>query len=933
MKNHVKLLILLVVVAVFSGSMNAAASGFSDTKGQYCDEAVTVLSGLRLLQGKSAGAFEPDAPLTRAEMATIIVNMMGMLDKVSGEDIFEDVQPDHWAYDNITAAYRLGLVKGIGGGKFLPEGALKYAEAIKILVLALGYEVQAETLGGYPLGYIAKASQLGIMKGAQGEAEREISRGTIAVMVYNALETPICAKKTYGSNTLEYAELNETPLNRWLKIDKIEGQVTGNHFTCINALSKGLLKGEVAIDTLIAKAGGTNAEELLGKKVKAYVKYFDGDSKPVILVIIEQSRVRSITISADDILPKTTKGVLYYEKNGKEASVGIDGTAAFILNGRVSTDWYASDLMPKEGSVTLIINDGASADVVLIEAYTNYRVNSKDTTNQRVILKSGDGVVSTLVLDSQGREQRISITDVSGEEIDISDLNAGDIVSIARSVDNEAIKVIRSANTVSGTVRESSTDELVIGDSVYKLADSFKNAVSKKPAVGETAVFALDFSGKIAFVNTGEIKSDKYGWLVRGEISKGIDGHPRLMIFTEEGEMKTFDITENIILNYTDAKKESILSPGSVLMSGETVKSQLLRYKTNESGEIITEIRTATDYRGDLSNPARLYEFSLDLYINSDQKISDGTAVMDNNIIYYIGGTIRTFASRYRPRENTKIFVIPGNEDKYEEYEIKNYSTLSHGADGEIYTNLYFYDIDEDNVVGAMVWNQAEAGQESLGKYPSHTVTAAVIKDISKGMNKNGDITTNLTLYNWNGKEEMVSADVDYECLYKLVCTDMTLDSDAPKVFNNKRRDATIPVGKLGVGDIIQYTADSDGNATLINVLFRVKTPGNVELIHLNSDFYITSLYLNYKGGLMVANGTVKTVSKNGVIMDVNQSNSYGGKSGNMFERSYPASGQIMLFDKTRGILKPITTDDIAEGDNAVCIWSSNVQKFLIVYR
>lgn len=76
--------------------------------------------------GKGNGKFEPLATVTRAEMATILVNVLDVEKKADYQ--FHDVASTYWASEYIKTAYSHGLVNGVGNYKFNPTGKVTRAQ-------------------------------------------------------------------------------------------------------------------------------------------------------------------------------------------------------------------------------------------------------------------------------------------------------------------------------------------------------------------------------------------------------------------------------------------------------------------------------------------------------------------------------------------------------------------------------------------------------------------------------------------------------------------------------------------------------------------------------------------------------------------------------------------------------------------------------------
>ncbi|MDW7670039.1 MAG: S-layer homology domain-containing protein, partial [Bacillota bacterium] len=80
---------------------------------------VNRMSARGYVQGRGA-EFDPFTEVTRAEFAAMLVRLMDMND-YEGSDIFEDVNANNWFYDEVAAAYDLGLIEGVSATEFKPN--------------------------------------------------------------------------------------------------------------------------------------------------------------------------------------------------------------------------------------------------------------------------------------------------------------------------------------------------------------------------------------------------------------------------------------------------------------------------------------------------------------------------------------------------------------------------------------------------------------------------------------------------------------------------------------------------------------------------------------------------------------------------------------------------------------------------------------------
>ncbi len=130
-----------------------------------------------------------DGPVTRAEMTKMLVLMLGLTPD-GKECEFTDVPADHWASIYISRAVAFGIVNGMGDGTFAPDECITYQQAIKMVVCALGYGVDAEHRGGYPHGYVMTAMNLGLAP-SKAIMTESADRGEIMIMLAKALDVPI----------------------------------------------------------------------------------------------------------------------------------------------------------------------------------------------------------------------------------------------------------------------------------------------------------------------------------------------------------------------------------------------------------------------------------------------------------------------------------------------------------------------------------------------------------------------------------------------------------------------------------------------------------------------------------------------------------------------------------------------------------------------
>ncbi len=112
---------------VHGAPVTAAGKTFPDIAGHAAQKAVEALAERKIVDGKDGGVFDPNATMTRAEFCAMVVRALGLPLGASGD--FTDVTANQWYAPYVGTACRYGLVQGVGGGRFAPNGTITRQEA------------------------------------------------------------------------------------------------------------------------------------------------------------------------------------------------------------------------------------------------------------------------------------------------------------------------------------------------------------------------------------------------------------------------------------------------------------------------------------------------------------------------------------------------------------------------------------------------------------------------------------------------------------------------------------------------------------------------------------------------------------------------------------------------------------------------------------
>ena len=154
MKKYASLFLALVLTLGLVTVPSSAAGGkFKDTSGHWAEAAIDRWSGYGVVQG-SEGMFDPNGQLTRAQIATILSNTLGLTDQTATNP-FADLDPAQWYAPAILRCHAAGLMQG-DGVNVHPDDILTRQEAMVLLSRAL----DIAPVGQYNLSSFNDAGQV-----------------------------------------------------------------------------------------------------------------------------------------------------------------------------------------------------------------------------------------------------------------------------------------------------------------------------------------------------------------------------------------------------------------------------------------------------------------------------------------------------------------------------------------------------------------------------------------------------------------------------------------------------------------------------------------------------------------------------------------------------------------------------------------------------
>lgn len=730
MKNLKKVLAFVVVFTMMF-SFAVSANSFPDvSKDASYAEAVTVLSSLNVMIGDEKGNFNPDKILTRAEATALIMRVKGLAeaaDGAKGATAFSDVAADHWASGSINLAYQSGVVKGMGDGTFAPESEVLYEQFVKMLVAALGYEPQVETLGGYPTGYLVVASQKNITKGATGAAGTPVARSVAARLLYNALDVNMMKQTKFVKGEEEYAEAedkeNYTLLNKCLGFDKIEGKIDSVNFAATTdedaqttvTFAAGfkynkLSKDDSADYEKTYNVGKTDAANYEKFYVVAYVGEDDATGKDTIYAISPKaSKNNTLELDYEDLVSLTKDGSSYklkYDDNGTDKTVTLDD-ASFYYNGVEDATKAISFLTAgdRPGHVTLVSSEGNTKtfdSAFVIEYGVSYVVKEIDSKYNRITDLANEMTV------------RFNKDDVTynfiknGENVTFADIAVGDVITLADSSDKKVETVYIGGGKVEGTV----TEERPSNNDNYFTIDGNEYRVDKasgeEVSVKDSGVFYYNIDNRIVYKDATAGKVGDYAFLYTSDTdvtlgSKSIE----VQYLKADGTWEVSKFASNVTLKY--GSKNTSYKINDIVKGDRDVQ-------VNDAAEKV-KFSDYFDAKGALKAP-QLVEISKNSSGLVNEVAFASTSSADDKYFYVksADGADYTASSqkigKFYVKNDTPVFVVDEKATSNDKY-VMITTAAKALKDTQLYATVRAYDVDSNNYPSALVISKENIGAEA----------------------------------------------------------------------------------------------------------------------------------------------------------------------------------------------------------------------------
>ncbi len=614
MRNLKRALSLLLSSTMVLGMlvMGSSAASYQDVKTSHNTEAIEVLQAVGIMTGDQNGKFNPDAKVTRNEMAVIMCNLLDYtVASYKGTAPFTDVPA--WAEPYVAACYTNGITAGISATQYGGNQTVTTGEAALMLLKALGYFQYSGDFGQDWLVETTKTgSTAGLFGGVKNGAREAVTRNDVAQMVLNTLKADVVVAEKNGSDitvgdivisggkATYTARVSTDSDYKAISDAKVDGKYT-------------VQLGEELYDGKLVKAD--SAEDDFGRpSVKWTYK-----SQEVGVYSDKAEAVYTASVEKQDLYDLIGSEVYNDLKHNKaDFSVYVDGDRQkdaklsdyIVKNSSTDAD---KDNIKKGATTEVFVDDDNNVVITVINTYVAQVDGDYDKDDKELDL--------TTVNDDK---KFPSVKDMTLSADDFDYLNAySDEDYVLVTVAGDEIKTIEKAETVTGTMDAYTKDKSITVDNTkYEYSKNYAGDI-KEPELGEEYVVVLDANGYVVYTD-GVEASDNYVYVASMDNTSGVKKNLEADAYFADGTNKV------IVVDNDDAFKAE----------DKDKNKGWYTYDEKNNGkyelEFVTEQSTGTKYTGNI--------------------IKNGKVTVDNGIKKYSANTATTFVVN----DDDKITVYNG---------------------------------------------------------------------------------------------------------------------------------------------------------------------------------------------------------------------------------------------------------------------------------
>ena len=752
-----KVLSLVLCVAVMLSVMvMGAGAAFSDQDKIENTEAVNMCTALNIIGGYPDGSYKPEGNIKRSEITKMICVALngGKEPNVSTNTTptFSDVRGTNaaWAEGYIESCVAQGIISGVGGGRFSPNGNVTGTQLAKMLLVSLGYNANTEGFVGnaWATNVNVIASQKGLYEGLESmDTSAALTRDNAAQMVWNAMnayeveyKTTIVTDENGKLETIVTVQDKVVGSNNdkiTLLEDKYEAKTFTGTFDGNDKTISTLKDGQIQVEGMNNK---TPSESVTAKFTYDFDLKYIGEE---VSVLYKDSTNSGTRYQPDD--NDTIYGVVVTGNTSVVNATVDDIDGDYNTAGKVSIS-DTSYKVAKEGKiVTNLVNVDTGAPWATQTAGVSdiEELSKANGDTVKFVLDDQNEIVSVYVTTTD----LYKVTAVSGSKVSISGIGTidtaengtsvydgvakDDVVAVTKLYQDkpaDATFVIEKAEAVSGTVTAYNAKTITLEGTVYDVYNeaNYKSGLTDD-AVTKLSSDDLDKEFTLYLVN-GYVRAvqkgseDMNNYAIVTDVNSGVldstFNEPKAELLFADGTKKTVVLHKDSTLYTTSSEHNDTAFTKTNKVDTALEKGEIVKYAEMSNGQykieeaVKAETYTATD------TAANFYD--------KDTKALKGIVTDGNCPLFYT--------------------TADG------EYKVANIRTLD-DIDLSSGGKQTAYVTNDGKVVAAFV---ALAGKPSGA---SDDTLYGIITDDGQVTSKNGDPYTMFTV--WTGEETTVYVEGD----------------------------------------------------------------------------------------------------------------------------------------------------------------------------
>lgn len=692
--------------------------------------------------------FDSNMPVSRGEFADAIYGLMVKRERseekveddvVACETKFSDIDPSYKYAEAIKYVSDYNIMNGVSEAEFRPGELITGLDAATVLLRVLGYGKIAEVQGGYPNGYLRLAISKKICSG--NIMNEVVRRDDLVEMLYNALKTDYYSVTGIVGNTQEQYEIFtefEGVLYEFQRTNYGEGRVESTALSNLYTPDSGLDTNSVMINGTVYDVGECQVLGLIGIEVEFF--YEENGNMPVLRAIAPTAGVEFTILNSKEYdIEFNDYEINYYAKDSnKKKTIKIDSKTSLIYNGVASENKLTSVLSNPTcfTGFVYIVENNDDTKVITIDEYCDYVVESVDSG--RNTIKARD-IAQPIVWSD---EDYVFIQNLSGEEVDVRNINRDDVITAYSSKNSKGPKVIRmyqSNTTVTGSINriESDNRTIYVNNTPYLVSNT-----AFVPALGQTGVFKINIYGDI--VSYGGTKTSDWSvglFMDKHYSTKAFKENISVKILTADGKNEVYEVADRITADGLKIKEAEEIFNGKIddgiawIGLDDIASETAIRYQINKDGKLSM-----------IDTPVSGSE---DSYSDTMKQLTIGSDT--TKFGYY-----RNFGILYEGRNNSKSYHFPNSSTVFAFYGVENrdercivgtayelFERVEIQPWGDLYSTY-----GDDYSADVFVWNNAVEGMNTL-----RNDVYFIFDSIRTAIDSDGDIVTKVI--GWSSGSEV----------------------------------------------------------------------------------------------------------------------------------------------------------------------------------